>query len=56
MAAQQKTLKEQGDKNLAEGKAFLAENGKKKGVKTLPSGLQYKVLAEGSGKTPRSHG
>jgi FKBP-type peptidyl-prolyl cis-trans isomerase FklB len=51
-AAQQKALKEQGDKNLAEGKAFLAENGKKKGVKTLPSGLQYRVLSEGTGKTP----
>ena len=51
-AAQQKALKEQGDKNLAEGKAFLTENGKKKDVKTLPSGLQYKVLSEGAGKTP----
>jgi len=50
--AQQKTLKQQGEKNLAEGKAFLAENGKKPGVKTLPSGLQYKVLSEGAGKTP----
>ena len=50
--AQQKTLKQQGEKNLAEGKAFLAENGKKQGVKTLPSGLQYKVLSEGAGKTP----
>ena len=52
-AAQQKALKEQGDKNLAEGKAFLAVNGKKKGVKTLPSGLQYRVLSEGTGKTPK---
>jgi FKBP-type peptidyl-prolyl cis-trans isomerase FklB len=54
MAAQQKGLKEQGDKNLAEGKAFLTENGKKKEVKTLPSGLQYKILTEGSGKTPKA--
>jgi len=51
--AQQKTLKEQGEKNLAEGKVFLTENGKKKEVKTLPSGLQYKVLSEGAGKTPK---
>jgi FKBP-type peptidyl-prolyl cis-trans isomerase FklB len=51
--AQQKALKEKGDKNLAEGKAFLAENGKKEGVKTLPSGLEYKVLSEGTGKTPK---
>ncbi len=34
------------------GEAFLAENGKKEGVKTLPSGLQYKVIKEGEGKTP----
>jgi len=52
VAAQQKALKELGEKNLAEGKAFLEENGKKEGVKTLPSGLQYRVLAEGSGKSP----
>jgi FKBP-type peptidyl-prolyl cis-trans isomerase FklB len=53
MAAQQKSLKEPGGKNLAEGKAFMTENGKKKEVKTLPSGLQYKVLSEGTGKTPK---
>jgi len=54
MAEQQKRSKEQAAKTLSEGKAFLAENGKKEGIKTLPSGLQYKVLAEGSGKTPKS--
>jgi FKBP-type peptidyl-prolyl cis-trans isomerase FklB len=52
-AAQQKALSEQGEKNLADGKAFLAENAKKQGVKTTPSGLQYKVLSEGKGKTPK---
>jgi FKBP-type peptidyl-prolyl cis-trans isomerase FklB len=52
-AEQQKKLKEQTEKNLAEGEAFLAENGKKEGVKTLPSGLQYKVLSEGTGKIPK---
>lgn len=36
-------------KNLAAGKAFLAENAKKDGVVTLPSGLQYLVIIEGSG-------
>jgi FKBP-type peptidyl-prolyl cis-trans isomerase FklB len=41
MAAQQKALKEQAAKNLSETKAFLAESGKKEGIKTLPSGLQY---------------
>ena len=38
--------------NKAEGEAFLAENAKKSGVTTLPSGLQYEVLTEGAGKTP----
>ena len=33
-----------------EGRKFLAENATKEGVKTLPSGLQYKVLREGTGK------
>ena len=34
------------------GEAFLAENAKKEGVKTLPSGLQYRVLKAGDGKRP----
>lgn len=34
------------------GEDFLAENAKKEGVITLPSGLQYKVLQEGNGKKP----
>lgn len=49
-----KELKEKSAKNLEQGKAFLAENQKSEGVKTLPSGLQYKVLAEGSGKRPKA--
>jgi FKBP-type peptidyl-prolyl cis-trans isomerase len=36
-----------------EGETFLAENARKKGVVTLPSGLQYKVLRQGEGKTPQ---
>ena len=48
----QEEYKAIGEKNKKEGAAFLAENAKKEGVKTLPSGLQYKVLTEGSGKTP----
>ncbi len=39
-------------KMKAEGEAFLAENGKKPGVKTTASGLQYEVLADGTGKQP----
>ncbi len=38
--------------NLEKGKAFLAENAKKKGVKTTASGLQYKVVRKGKGKKP----
>ena len=38
--------------NLEIGEAFLAENGKKNGVVTLPSGLQYLVIIEGSGPKP----
>lgn len=50
--AQQKRLEEVKVKNLSEGKEYLAKNKKKKGVNTLSSGLQYKVLKSGSGKTP----
>jgi FKBP-type peptidyl-prolyl cis-trans isomerase FklB len=53
-AVRQKELKEKAEKNLAESRAFLAENGKKEGIKTLPSGLEYKVVTEGSGKTPKA--
>ena len=35
------------------GEAFLIENGKKEGVRTLPSGLQYRVLKEGDGRHPK---
>ena len=38
--------------NKAAGEKFLAENAKKEGVKTLPSGVQYKVLKEGTGAIP----
>jgi FKBP-type peptidyl-prolyl cis-trans isomerase FklB len=46
--------KELGEKNLAEGKAFLEANAKKEGVKVLASGLQYKVIKDGTGKIPAS--
>ncbi|MBO5788022.1 MAG: FKBP-type peptidyl-prolyl cis-trans isomerase [Bacteroidaceae bacterium] len=38
--------------NKNAGEKFLAENAKKEGVVTLPSGLQYKVMTEGNGKKP----
>lgn len=37
---------------IAEGENFLAENSKKDGVTTLPSGLQYEIITEGSGEKP----
>ncbi len=40
------------EKNKKAGDAFFAENVKKEGVVTLPSGLQYKVLKQGNGKKP----
>jgi FKBP-type peptidyl-prolyl cis-trans isomerase FklB len=41
-----------GSENKAAGEAFLAENSQKPGITTLPSGLQYEVLTEGSGPKP----
>ena len=38
--------------NKEEGEKFLAANAKKDGVKTLPSGVQYKVIKEGTGAIP----
>ena len=38
----------------SEGEKFLSENAKKEGVVTLPSGLQYQVLKEGNGKSPKA--
>ena len=43
-----------GEKNAAEGTKFLAENKAKEGVKTTASGLQYKVVKEGTGATPKA--
>ena len=42
-----------GDANKKEGDAFLAANAKKPGVVTLPSGLQYRVIKDGSGTSPK---
>ena len=48
---QQERLK-QAPKNLAQSEAFLEKNKNNPDVKTLPSGLQYKVLKEGTGQIP----
>ena len=39
---------------IEQGKAFLEENQKRAGVVTLPSGLQYEVINEGTGKKPKA--
>ena len=41
------------EENLKAGQAFLEENKKKSGVVTLPSGLQYEILTEGTGEKPK---
>ena len=54
MAKKAETMQKQSEKNKADGEKFLAENAKKAGVKTLPSGLQYKVITPGKGKSPKA--
>lgn len=54
VAAQEKKRQAQAEKNKAEGEAFLAANKNKAGVKTTASGLQYEVLQEGKGATPKA--
>ena len=51
-AKQEKKASAASAENKKEGEAFLAANKKKAGVKTTPSGLQYKVIKEGTGKKP----
>ena len=51
MQAKQKAA---GEKHAAEGAKFLEENKKKEGVKTTASGLQYKVIKEGTGPQPKA--
>ena len=58
MVAFEKDLQEKkieaGKKNSAEAEKFLSENKSKEGVKATPSGLQYKVLKDGTGAQPKS--
>ncbi len=51
-AKQEELRREAGEKNAREGAEFLAENGKRPEVTTLPSGLQYEALTEGTGEKP----
>lgn len=49
-----KAQQEKSSKNLEASKAFLTANRKKEGVKELASGLQYRVVKDGSGAQPKS--
>jgi FKBP-type peptidyl-prolyl cis-trans isomerase len=51
-AKQEQQMQQQADANKKEGDAFLAANKTKEGVVTTPSGLQYKVLTQGTGPKP----
>ena len=53
-AEQARKTQASSEKNLKEGEAFLKENGVKKGVVTTQSGLQYTILQEGTGPSPKS--
>ena len=55
VGAQQAKMHEAGAANRKEGEAFLAANKGKPGVVTLPSGMQYKILKEGSGPKPTAN-
>lgn len=46
-------MKELAAKNKAEGDAYLTENGKKEGVKTLDGGVQYEIMVAGTGPIPK---
>jgi FKBP-type peptidyl-prolyl cis-trans isomerase len=50
----QAKMQEEAGTNKKKGETFLAENKTKEGVVTLPSGLQYKILKEGTGPKPTS--
>lgn len=51
-AKQVAEMQEKAKTNAAEAETFLAENGKREGVQTTASGLQYRVITEGTGAKP----
>ncbi|MCE5325206.1 MAG: FKBP-type peptidyl-prolyl cis-trans isomerase [Planctomycetaceae bacterium] len=53
IAKQEETTTKLAAKNLAEGQAFLAKNKTEPGVKVTASGLQYKIINEGTGPSPK---
>jgi FKBP-type peptidyl-prolyl cis-trans isomerase FklB len=52
MKLEQEKMKVAAEENKKEGAEFLGENKTKEGVVTLPSGLQYRILTEGTGPKP----
>lgn len=53
MAIKSKSMEKQYGAQKKQGEQWMAANAKKPGVKTLPSGVQYKVIKEGSGAMPK---
>ena len=54
-ARHEEELREQFETQIAEGAAFLAANASREGVRTLPSGLQYEIIRQGTGEKPGLH-
>jgi FKBP-type peptidyl-prolyl cis-trans isomerase FklB len=54
VVSEQEEKKKAAEKNLEKGEAFLMKNEKKRGIKTLESGLQYRILKKGSGAVPKA--
>lgn len=54
IAKKREEFKQKSEKNLTDAKTFLEANGKKEGVVTLPSGLQYQVISQGEGPSPKA--
>ena len=52
--AKRKEMEEKGLKARSEGESFLRDNGKRPGIITTASGLQYEILEEGNGKHPKA--
>ena len=48
-------LQQKEKNNMEAGEAFLADNGKRESVVTLPSGLQYEIITQGDGPKPSAH-
>ncbi len=54
MEKQEAAFKDAAEKNLRDGEDFLSQNGRLEGVKQLESGLQYKVIRDGTGPAPKT--